>query len=250
MQKFPKNSKDLIESEYGKIVIKLFPSYKNFWEKFIGVDISKKESLLPKKPSWPRGYSKKQQKKFRENQLWFSKVSYSTFFNLVVAEKKFEIFSNIKKLNDFKSIFTSLECCESIYLYIGNVKFALPSFWGRFKNKNILDLKYSSMNFEAYLKSRTKIDNWNKLKKDPMDFRNCIVHNFKYIYFIDNGKLYLPNKVNPKKILWEDMKFDYWKNAKSRLREHIEITYRTCEDVFQSIIPIIDFYYEKEKVRI
>lgn len=49
MQEFPKDSRDDIEIRYADHVLSLFPSYKDFWEKFVGIDTDNKESLLPRK---------------------------------------------------------------------------------------------------------------------------------------------------------------------------------------------------------
>ena len=62
MQKFPDNTRDEIEKEYGIHVLKIFPSYGVFWKKFIGDNNKYPTVLFPRDPIFPDNYSKKDKK--------------------------------------------------------------------------------------------------------------------------------------------------------------------------------------------
>ncbi len=76
MQEFPKDSRDDIEIRYADHVLSLFPSYKDFWEKFVGIETNNKDSLLPRNPVFTIPYGQKKRRKIRKFQLWLSKVNY------------------------------------------------------------------------------------------------------------------------------------------------------------------------------
>ena len=138
MQKFPKDTKDDLEKEYGNRVLKNFPAYGKFWEKFIGYDNSYKNAIRPRIPIFPKKYSDMDKKNFLENQLWLSKVSYSIFCNLISLEKQFKEYEKFSKNLDIDSYFWTMESMECTYFHIGNISFGLESIWGRLKNQDIL----------------------------------------------------------------------------------------------------------------
>jgi len=82
MQSFPKDSRDTIEIRYADHVLSKFPAYKDFWEKFVGVDTNNKDSLLPRNPVFTIPYRKNKRNKISKFQLWLSKTNYSIFCNL------------------------------------------------------------------------------------------------------------------------------------------------------------------------
>ena len=70
MQIFPNDSRDAIEIRYGDEVVKSFPSYGEFWEKFIGDNNKYPTVLRPRDPKFPANFSDNEKMKFREIQQW------------------------------------------------------------------------------------------------------------------------------------------------------------------------------------
>lgn len=251
MQKFPKDTKDDLEKEYGDRVLEKFPVYGKFWEKFIGYDNSYKDSILPRKPIFPKNYSNINMKKFLETQLWLSKVSYSIFCNIVSLEKQLEEYKNSSKNLDINSYFWTMESLECAYFHIGNISFGLESIWGKLKNKKLLEQKYHELKLEDFLITKNNEKNFHELRYgEAQRFRNSIVHNFRNIHTVMDGKYYFPSVTDPNKFLWSDMKFDAWVLGSLKLKLHIELALKACEDVYSTFIPLIESYIKKEGIHI
>jgi hypothetical protein len=180
-----------------------------------------------------------------------SKVSYSIFCNLISLKKQFEEYENFSKNLDIDSYFWTMESMECAYFHIGNISFGLESIWGRLKNQKFLDSKYHGLKLENFLVIKNNGENFKELRYgEPQRFRNCIVHNFRNIHTVMDGKYYFPSVTDSDKIMWNDMKFDAWVLGSFKLKSHIELALKACEDVYSSIIPLIESYIKQEEIKI
>jgi len=133
MQIFPKDSRDEFEKEYANNVLQYFPSYKPFWEKFIGDSYKKKYVLTPRTPVYPTGYSQAKIKEMNELQIYMSKLSYSIFCNLVSAEKLLIEYKKSLPLTNAHFAFWAIENLECAYFHIGNIVYALHNLWNEIR---------------------------------------------------------------------------------------------------------------------
>jgi len=250
MKKFPNDSRDEFEIRYGESILKLFPSYGTFWEKFIGNDEKYNDALLPGKLEFPKNFPSKKKDKIIKNQLIFSKISYSIFCNLISAEKQFNEYEKSLKISNNHFLFWAIESYECAYFHIGNISFGLDNLWDYLKEEDYVKKKYYKKKLEEYLELTQKDKNFRELRLgEAQHFRNFIVHNFRYIHTIVDGELYFPSKTDRDKVIWKEMEFDAWIPGSKKLKSHIELSYRTCEDVYSCIIPIISLYYKKNRVK-
>lgn len=245
MQFFPKDSRDDIEIKYADHVLTLFPSYKIFWEKFVGFDINKKNSLMPRLPKYPSSYNSKQERDFRELQIWLSKINYSIFCNLVSSCNQYIEYMKTLPISNNHFFFWAIESYECSYFHIGNVIFELRELWKKLKEKNIAPNKFKKKNLSEFLDKKS--NNWDMLHDEPREFRNCLVHNFRYIFALSD-ELYFPDKTDSSKIMWQEMDFKYFIKGSKKLHSHIELAYKSCEDVYVEIIPLIEKYIKAQGV--
>lgn len=247
MQKFPKDSRDDIEIRYANHVLTLFPSYKTFWERYVGVDVNKIDSLLPREPNYPPSFDKNQRKNFREFQIWLSKINYSIFCNLISSCKQYNEYMKTLPIPNEHFFFWAMESYECAYFHIGNIIFELREIWNKIKEKNLAPNRFKNKNLSDFLGK--KGNNWDKLHDEPREFRNCLVHNFRYIFALGD-ELYFPDKTDSSKIMWQDMNFKYFIKGSKKLESHIDLAYKSCEDVYNEIMPLIDVYIINQGVKI
>jgi len=245
MQIFPNDSKDGIELRYAYDVLSKFPSYKYFWEKYVGLDLTKGNSLLPKTPTFPSSYGKTKEDEFKKFQLLLSKINYSIFCNLVAAENQYYEYMKTLPITNDHFFFWAMESYECAYFHIGNIIQELKEIWEKLNEKNIVSVAYKNKNLSNFLGKKS--GNWDALHDEPRVFRNCIVHNFRYIFTLGE-ELYFPDKTDSDKIMWQEMDFKYFVKGSTKLKSHIDIAYKSCEDIYSEIIPLIDKYIKKEGV--
>lgn len=245
MQEFPKDSRDDIEIRYADHVLSLFPSYKDFWEKFVGIETNNKDSLLPRNPVFTILYGQKKRRKIRKFQLWLSKVNYSIFCNLVSSCNQYNEYMKTLPITNDHFFFWAMESYEIAYFHIGNVIFELREIWNKLKERAIVSPNVQGKYLSNFLGTKSK--NWDILNDEPREFRNCLVHNFRYIFALGE-ELYFPDKTDSNKIMWQEMNFKYFIKGSKKLKSHIELTFKSCEDIYVKIIPLIDSYFKKRGV--
>ena len=250
MQRFPEDTRDEIEKEYSVHILKLFPSYGEFWEKFIGDNNKYRTVLLPRDPIFPKKYSKKDKTDFRASQQWISKVSYSIFCNLVGAEKQLEEYNKSLPISNLHFFYWAVETFECGYFHIGNIAYGLESLWGKVKN-SFFEPITKRQDMLTYLTSINKEKNWTDFKNgEPLAIRDDLVHFGRHIFTQYNEELYLPLNILPRQYLWSEMDIKGWIPASLKLESHIKLAYQTCEDIFSLIIPEIESHMKKERIKI
>jgi len=133
-QKFPKDTRDEIERMFADDVLAEFPSYGEFWERFIGVDVNRlSEGLWPKPPKFPKGYVDAKKEDFKKRQIWIARASYGIFCNLAGAHYQLGQYLEQIPIKDGKAFFRSIEAVECAYLHIGSVAYELDSLWGKIR---------------------------------------------------------------------------------------------------------------------
>lgn len=135
MQKFPNDSEDSIEKAYGQKVINLFPSYKKFWEIFIGVDKTRLPLLFPKKLQFTKNYDSNFKRKITDERYIVSKINYAIFCNLVAADYQLEIYLKNIPIKDDITFFKAIEALECGYVHVGNIPYFLDAIWGQIKKR-------------------------------------------------------------------------------------------------------------------
>jgi len=250
MQIFPNDSRDAIEIRYGDEVLKSFPSYGEFWEKFIGDNNKYPTVLRPRDPKFPANFSDNEKMKFREIQQWLSKVSYSIFCNLISTEEQLVQYSKTLPIPNEYFYFWAIESFECGYFHIGNITYSLKSLWGKVKNSFFEPIN-KKQNMNEYLTTNSKEKNWNELRNgEPIAIRDDIVHFGRHIFTFQFGELYLPLNILPRQYLWSKMKIEGWIPASKKLESHINLAYQTCEDIFSLVIPEIENYLIKKGIEI
>jgi len=244
MQKFPKDTHDFIEKMYCGKILGLFPSYGEFWEKFIGVDNSKLPLLYPRSPKFPQNYQKKE--KFINTQMWMARASYGVFCNLAGAYFQLERYKENIPITTEKKFFEAIEAIECGYHHLGAVILGLETLWGKIRK-----FAGASKKLGKYLEGKGKYNNCSILNKEPRFIRNELVHFGRHVFDYRLQRLYLPLKLPYKKnYTWPEAKVDSWIPADTKLEEHVNIACKTCEDVYRELIAIFSNYTKKEGIKI
>jgi hypothetical protein len=152
-------------------------------------------------------------------------------------------------IHSVDSAFWAIESFECAYFHIGNIKLALHNLWTEIK-MNYFSKPFQCYNLDNYLRSINKDKNWLLLKDEPYNIRVNLVHLCRHTFHPINNVLYLPDYVKLKQYLWSQIKTNGWVSAEQKLTEHLEITYKTCEDVYTVLIPTMENFLITEGINI
>lgn len=248
-QKFPKDTQDEIEQMFADKILAEFPSYGKFWEQFIGVDVDRLPALWPRPPKFPKEYEDAKKEDFRKKQEWFARVSYGIFCNLSGAHYQLEQYLKqipIADRNDKESFFKAIEAVECAYLHIGNVAYGLESLWGKIRK---LFTPHLEGKLETYLDCQGRGKHLSQLMDEPKDIiRDKIVHIGRHVTITTN-EIHIPLTV-PKEEHWSKANVSYWVPADVKLKDHITVASKACEDVYQIFIKLLSTYLQNERIEI
>jgi hypothetical protein len=244
-QKFPKDTGDGIEQMFADRVLAEFPSYGKFWEKFIGVDVTRlSEGFWPRSPKFPKEYEDAKREDFRNKQIGIARVSYGIFCNLAGAHYQLELYLKQIPITDRESFFRAIEAVECAYLHIGNVAYGLDRLWGEIRKYS-----YHKEKLEKYLVNQGRGKYLLELKDEPKKIiRDEIVHFGRHVFRITD-KIYLPLTV-PRNKLWSKANVSSWIPADVKLKDHITVASKACEDAYQLFIERLSTYLQNEGIEI
>ena len=244
-QKFPKDTRDEIEQMFADKVLTEFPSYGKFWEKFVGVDVNRlSESLWPRPPKFPTGYEDAEKEDFEKTQIWIARVSYGIFCNFAGAHYQLEQYLKQIPIKDRGAFFRAIEAVECAYLHIGDVAYGLERLWGKIRKYS-----YHKEKLGKYLVSQGRGKYLLELMDEPKKIiRDEIVHFGRHVFRITD-KIYLPLTV-PKEKLWSEANVSSWIPADVKLKDHITVASKACEDAYQIFIKLLSTYLQNEGIEI
>ncbi|MBI1977616.1 MAG: hypothetical protein HYS55_02575 [Candidatus Omnitrophica bacterium] len=153
--KFPDDSYDAIERKYGLIISNSFPKYAEFWEFFIGRDVSS-TSMRWYRVKFPKSFGQKNRREF----YWFreevSMAHYSLFCNLAGAYFHFDELKRMQGQPITQEVyFKHWEHFECFYLRLGGCFYQVFHLWDRLS-------KLFHIKREQFLKSGKLQTKWKK----------------------------------------------------------------------------------------
>lgn len=217
MKNFSEDTKDCIEQLYQTKILKNFPAYAEFWEKFIGVKTSIQRghsSLRPYGliiPSSLRSEAKNIRKIYGE----ISYTHYSLFCHLAGAHFQLgKLRQSLKAKISAKRHFKHWEHFEVFYLHLGITMNQIYHLWGLvFLLKGRLtrniegEIKGAKRVLEELLVNRRKKYLWgriDKIYKEIIILRNSITH-FARVpsTSLPDGSYTIPRRVVKDIISWD-----------------------------------------------
>jgi hypothetical protein len=244
------NSKDAIEQLYGNDILKHFPNYEVFWEKFIGNPNA--EQIEPYRYTLPPNVDSNEKNRILREYERVQMVHYSLFCHLAGAHFQLKELENTKNIQDPKErFFRHWEHYEVGYMHLGSVFYMLESLW-----KIVLKLKGYPKGFrevEAYLGSKGK----NKLIKRLDEVKNVVkirrdqaVHYGRMFARPHKGRFYVPLKVH-KDMKWSEVnKTTKWIETVVKLREDIIETEKLVNALHEILISEYEDFIISKKIRI
>ncbi len=221
LAKFPEDSYDAIERLYGNIVLKDFPKYGEFWERFVGRDINLK-SMRWYPIKFPKSFSGKNRREFYRFREEICMAHYSLFCNLAGAYFQLdELKKTINQCQTEEGLFRHWEHFECFYFHLGACFFQIFHLW------EILP-RSINLKLEEYLKQEHLTKRWGKFKnfhKRTSILRNNIMHYSRGAHKQMEGFCYIPRMVKKgdvkeeKMELWSrQLKRKMWERTDSRMK--------------------------------
>ena len=199
-----KDSKDAIEQLYGSVILKYFPNYEVFWEKFIGNPNA--ERIEPYRYVFPSSIDSNEKNRILREYERVQMVHYSLFCHLAGAHFQLKELQNTGKIQDTKErYFRHWEHYEVGYMHLGSVFYMFEALW-----KIVLKLKGYPENFrklQAYLGLKGKNGLIKKLDEVATVVRvrrDQAVHYGRMFARSRKGRFYVPFKVH-RDMNWSEM---------------------------------------------
>lgn len=200
------DSGEVIQSLWAKVVCQTYPTYKEFWDEFVGerfVDDRFKHYEI----EFPKEASSKGKEELACRYVDMSIVHYSIFYNFASAhyhieELKKALTYYLASKNEEYHYFIHWESFNSIYIYLGNIFYLLEKLYS-----HILTIvnKKGSRKFEEYLNQNGLYKDYSRLSDSIKDIRDYLVHFSKIPSCIIQGEGFkIPNDLNNQKGDWEN----------------------------------------------
>lgn len=171
------DSGEVIQNLWARIVCQNYPTYKDFWDEFIGERFAE-DRLKHYEIEFPKEKSPENRKELACQYDDMSIVHYSIFYNF--ASTHYQIEQLKKALTNYLanekeklSYFLHWESFNSVYFYLGNIFYLLKKLYSR-----VLTIvnKKGNRKFEEYLIQNGLHEEYSKLSNSIKDIRDYMVH--------------------------------------------------------------------------
>lgn len=243
---FQSDTKDKTEQLYLADVLRNFPKYSDFWNKFIGVKISKNGALLPYGLTFPTGMSLTQKKDLNNSYRKISMYHYSLFCHLAGTHYHLELLKKTPITSSKKSYFRHFEELELCYIHLGVVQNQFANLWKILFNFIGIRERYFSAKMLNYLTPKRKKYLWNNLQslhRNSIRFRNNIVHFSRGASRIAFNKSYI-SEIIKRNINWDNqLNYKDWIESSIKIQNDLtdwEIIINKLHDL---LINELDTYF-------
>jgi len=214
MKYFSRDTKDCIEKLYRGVIIKEFPLYATFWNRFIGVKENQKTGYLRpyglRFPPLPRTTVKDICSAYLE----LTYAHYTLFCNLAGAHFQLGELKRSLKITDFtKRHFRHWEHFEALYLHLGICMYQIYHLWGlifllqgKLNRNNAGIIKGAEGKLRDLLKRKRKTYlclDIDKINKEIKIIRDNITHFARIAHrILPNGDYAIPHRI-VKNVHWD-----------------------------------------------
>ena len=201
--------------------------------------------MWPRSPKFSKEYEDAKKEGFKNKQIWIARASYGIFCNLAGAHYQLEQYLKQIPIRDKEAFFMAIEAVECAYLHIGGVIYGLKSLRGKISKLSTPHLP----EFKNYVKSLKGNTYLAKLEEEPKFIRDKIAHFGRHVFRYCDDKLYLPFTV-PDEELWSEANVSSWIPADVKLKDHITVASKACEEDYQIFIERLSTYLQSEEIEI
>jgi hypothetical protein len=239
LKNFRTDTKDAIEKLYQSAILTNFPNYAVFWNKFIGVKISKKGKLLPYGLKFPAGILANQKKSISSNYRELTMTHYSLFVHLAGVHYQLAELKKTPIKKSRQSYFKHFENFETCYMHLGIVFDLLYHLWDIMFDLRGIGRNNARRNLERFLTNKHKKYLWvefKKLNNNSIVLRNNITHFARVASIISNGECFVP-EITKKNINWEKQwNFRNWKNTTIKTDQDLNNCETTLNELHSVLI--------------
>jgi len=196
--KFPADTLDRIEKLFADEILKNFPYYGIFWEKFVGRDENNTSLLLPYRLEFPSNMSHAEKEAILNAHNNICLFHYSLFCQLAGAH--FQLEQTVAALNEKdpqERHFLFWEAFDNFYTHLGNARFQMLNLWEETCKITCMTLRYppDENGLKQYLQDNSQNDLVNKIEKikeNVIKLRNNLVHYARNAFILIEGKYFIP----------------------------------------------------------
>ena len=246
-----KNSKDAIEQLYESEVLRDFPNYEIFWERFIGNPDS--ETAEPYEYNYPKAVTGDERKKIDESYLKIQMSHYTLFCHIAGVFFQIKELQKALELSDCNEKY--FRCCEHFetgYMHIGSIFYVMETFWCTIlKTLGHKEGKKGLGKVITFLKGKKRGDLVQKLcevNENIMDRRHLPVHFSRVFIKWHHGLLYVPKKVNEIMLWPEGKSTTEWKQGDKQLANDLLRVQRLLNDLHEVLIEEYAAFIERKGI--
>ncbi|KXA93590.1 hypothetical protein AKJ65_06180 [candidate division MSBL1 archaeon SCGC-AAA259E19] len=237
MKNFPEDTHDRIERLFSERILKNFPTYSDFWEKFVGW--RDKKRLLPYELEFPSTMTEEDMEEIRGIYNQICLTHYTCFHQCAGAHYQLERAKNLEETrtteNDDEAHFQFWEHYDNFYQHIGNGRNGMRKLWNLIAEFSAKD---SPSKIEDYLFSigeKKKAQKIQKLEDRAITLRNNLVHYSRTWHLLISGSYYIPLPIKEDPAFKDIKDPDEIKLVTSEMHDDLE----KLEEILNDIVPII-----------
>jgi len=253
MKNFKIDTKDCIELLYARRVLKNFPAYGVFWERFIG-----NRTVSPLKPYGlriPKALSTRK-KLITDTYREITYSHYTLFCQLAGAHFQLEqLKKSLKYKNPWLKHFCHWESFELFYSHLGNVMNQVYHLWELFFSLSGLSAgKTTRKKLESFINLKRKkylLNAIARIDKNIVILRNNIVHYARGVHLpLSDGAYSIP-LITRVAIPWErHAKYRQFYETRKKCQNDLRLLERTINQLHEVLINEISAYLITQKIRI
>jgi hypothetical protein len=229
----------MIEQLYGEEILKNFPNYEKFWQKFIGNPNADK--VQPYNYRYPDNMTNEERSKIENSYLKIQMAHYTLFCHLAGAHFQEKELQSVQGFKDHKEKY--FRCCEhfeAAYMHIGSVFYVLETLWctilrliGHKEGKKGLGklVKFLETKGENRLAERLV-----EIDENMMNRRHLPVHYSRIFVTWHQGEMYVPLNVQEKMLWSEGFETIEWRRSDRQLHFDLVRTERLVNGLHEVLI--------------
>jgi hypothetical protein len=229
----------MIEQLYGKEILKSFPNYEKFWEKFIGDPSADK--VQPYIYYYPDNTTTGERNKIEQSYAKIQMAHYTIFCHLAGAHFQQRELEVAQDFEDRKEKY--FRCCEhfeAAYMHLGSVFYVLETLWctvlkliGHKEGKKGMGkiIKFLEAGGKNELAKRLR-----EIDGSMMNRRHLPVHFSRIFVTWHKGKMYVPRNIKEKMLWSEGYEATEWMRSDRQLHSDLVRIEELVNDLHENLI--------------
>lgn len=246
----------MIEQLYSTMVLKHFPTYGKFWEKFIGVKshVNFPGKIFPYGLRFSSTFQNEERSRLERIYEELTMAHYSLFCSLAGAHYQVAQLERTLGLGDTQTKqFEHWEAFEVAYLHLGIVFNEIHHLWDILSDLEVATRSLGTQLMKATLSHAGKAEAWKKFNELECDIkarRDNVTHYARGASRSVDGKVYVPLH-QARNVLWTlELESKEWIQTLPKAKADLRQVEGIANAIHELLIERLDTYFTKKQVQV